>query len=406
MIVAAAPPCVAACQTRAIVARPRSSEDRGVVASTASFERERGPVPVEMGIWRVDGPSPRRLSVAALPSESVLEDFLEKDPALLGGRLLVIGRQVRTPHGKLIDLLAIDADGNLHVLELKRDRTPRDVVAQLLDYGSWVTTLDRDGVLAIANDHLDVPFEAAFEDTFQTSPPDEINGEQQLTIVAAALDPGSERIVEYLASFGVPINAVFFSHLEDGERRYLARSWLLRPEEVGAGAPGHKAGKTAEWNGRDWFVSFGDGLGRSWLDGRRYGFISAGGDRWYSRTLRTLPVGARVFVHIAKSGFVAVGETLREAERFDSADVMVDGTWLRLADQDLHAPYQHVDRAEDVTEENAEYVVPVRWIATLSQKDAYWEKGMFANQNSACKLRQQFTLDRLVARFDLSGDAE
>ena len=40
-----------------------------------------------------------------------------------------------------IDLLAIDADGNLHVLELKRDKTPRDVVAQVLDYGSWVTTL-------------------------------------------------------------------------------------------------------------------------------------------------------------------------------------------------------------------------------------------------------------------------
>lgn len=318
----------------------------------------------------------------------------------------MIGRQVRTPHGKIVDLLAIDVDGNLHVLELKRDRTPRDVVAQLLDYGAWATTLDRDGVLAIANGHLTVPFEAAFEDAFKTSPPDEINAEQQLTIVATELDAGSERIIEYLASFGVPINAVFFSHLQDENRRYLARSWLLPPDEVSPGAPGRKSGKRAEWNGRDWFVSFGDGLGRSWKDGRRYGFVSAGGDPWYSRTLRALPVEARVFVHIAKSGYVAVGETLREAERFDVAEVQLDGEWARLADQDLHARYRHVDDVSEITDDNAEYVVPVRWIAVVDQRDAYWEKGMFANQNSACKLRQLFTLERLAAHFDLTGDGE
>lgn len=33
--------------------------------------------------------------------------------------------------------------------------------------------------------------------------------------------------------------------------------------------------------------------------------------------------------------------------------------------------------------------------------EAYWEKGMFANQNSACKLRQEFTLNRLVQHFHL-----
>lgn len=358
-------------------------------------------MPVEMGIWRVDGVSPRRLTTATLPSEKALEDFLEQDPALLGERLLVIGRQVRTPYGKLIDLLAVDADGNLHVLELKRDRTPREVVAQVLDYGSWVTSLDRDGVLAIANGHLDQPFEVAFEDAFNATPPDELNGEQQLTIVATELDDSSERIVEYLASYGVPINAVFFSHLQDGDRRYLARSWLMPPDEISAGAPGRRSGKRADWNGRDWFVSFGDGLGRSWQDGRRFSFVSAGGDPWYSRTLRALPVGARVFVHIAKSGYVAVGETLREAQRFDAAEVVVDGTWSRLADQDLHAPYRHSDALGDVTDDNAEYVVPVRWIVSVDRRDAYWEKGMFANQNSACKLRQEFTLTKLSAHFDL-----
>ena len=112
-----------------------------------------------------------------MPSEVMLEEFLERDPSLLGERLLVIGRQVHTPYGKIIDLLAMDADGNLDVLELKRDKTPRDVVAQALDYGSWVATLARDEVIAIANNHLGRPFEAAFEDVFGVAPPDELNAE-------------------------------------------------------------------------------------------------------------------------------------------------------------------------------------------------------------------------------------
>src|SRR4051812_14364884 len=128
-------------------------------------------MPVEMRVWRIDGDRPRPLTAAVLPSEAALEDFLEQDPSLLGIRLLVIGRQVRTPYGKYIDLLAIDADGNLHVLELKRDRTPRDVVAQVLDYGSWVTTLTREQAIDIASEHLAEPFEVAFEDVFGSAPP-------------------------------------------------------------------------------------------------------------------------------------------------------------------------------------------------------------------------------------------
>jgi len=340
-----------------------------------------------------------------LPTESALEDFLERDPSLLGTRLLVIGRQVRTPHGKFIDLLAIDSDGNLHVLELKRDKTPREVVAQVLDYGSWVTTLTREQVIDLASEHLDSPFEAAFEDVFAGAPPDELNGEIELTIVATDLDASSERIVTYLRDFGVPINAVFFSYLEDEDRRYLARSWLAASEKDATTSPARKKGKRAEWNGLDWFVSFGDGGdGRSWEDGRLYGFVSAGGDVWYSRTLRSLPVGARVNVHIPGHGYVAVGETLAEAARFDEAQTLVGDQWVALANQQLNAPYLHGSPEQPQTDDVAEYVVPVRWFASSSKFDAYWEKGMFANQNSACKLRQEFTLERLATHFGLDDD--
>jgi len=361
-------------------------------------------MPVEMGVWRMDGDTPRRLPATSMPTEVMLEEFLERDPSLLGERLLVIGRQVRTPYGKFIDLLAIDSEGNLHVLELKRDKTPRDVVAQVLDYGSWVTTLDRDTIIDLATEHLGIPFETAFEDVFGTSAPDELNATLNLVVVATDLDPSSERIVSYLRDFGVPVNVVFFTYLEDDGRRYLARSWLAAGDDAGSGTGAtarKQKSKRAEWNGTDWFASFGDEGTRSWDDGHRYGFISAGGGTWYSGSLHNLPVGARVNVHIPKNGYVAIGEVLRPATRFDQAEVLLDGEWVRLADQDLTATYQYGPAGTRDSDDDAEYAVAVRWHIAVPKSDAFWIKGMFANQNSACKLRQEFTLDRLAEHFQL-----
>lgn len=360
-------------------------------------------MPVEMGMWRMDGDRPQRLVPSPLPTELMLEEFLSQDPSLLGERLLVIGRQVRTPQGKYIDLLAIDADGNLHVLELKRDRSPRDVVAQILDYGSWVTELGREEIVTRANEKLDTPFETAFESTFGSPVPDEINGMTNLTIVATDLDDSSERIVTYLRGFGVPINAVFFSFLADGDRRYLARSWLASEDyaQSGGSVTAKKREKVAPWNGVDWYVNFGDGEGRAWTDGRKYGFVSAGGGKWYSQTLRNLPVGARVNVYLPQRGYVAVGEVLRAAEQFARAEVWFGGGWVGLADQELNATYEEpVDRPGD--EDVAEYVVPVRWLTAVPASDAFREPGLFASQHSACKLRQQFTLERLADHFGLT----
>jgi len=185
-------------------------------------------MPIEMGLWRIDGSKPLRLEPTMMPTEAQLEGFLADDPSLLGERLLIIGRQVLTGHGKLIDLLAIERSGGLHVLELKRDKTPRDVVAQALDYGSWAAQLDHEQVLTIASKHfIESSFEAAFEETFGGSPPDELNLTQSLTIVAAELDEGSERIVSYLnQQFGVPINVVFFSQLLQRRRPSVPRTKL------------------------------------------------------------------------------------------------------------------------------------------------------------------------------------
>lgn len=152
-------------------------------------------MPVDIGLWRLDA-GIQRLLPTGMPSEKRLEDLIETDPSVLGQPLLLIGRQVPTVHGKYVDLLALDGDGAIHVLELKRDKTPRDVVAQALDYGSWVQDLSHEDVLAIYAKYTShKALEVAFEETFGVALPEELNTGHFLTVVASHLDAESERIV-------------------------------------------------------------------------------------------------------------------------------------------------------------------------------------------------------------------
>ncbi|WOK37295.1 hypothetical protein [Sphingomonas sp. C3-2] len=59
------------------------------------------------------------------------------------------------------------------------------------------------------------------------------------------------------------------------------------------------------WNG-EFYACFGHGSTRSWDEGRRYGFICAGGGSWYSNTLNLLSIGDRVSVKAPGHGFVGV----------------------------------------------------------------------------------------------------
>src|SRR5690606_18036712 len=79
-----------------------------------------------------------------------------------------------------------------------------------------------------------VPFEVAFASRFGGQPPEVVNESQELVIVASMLDDSTERIIEYLADFGVPVNAVFFRVFKDGDREYLTRAWLKDPSEAQA----------------------------------------------------------------------------------------------------------------------------------------------------------------------------
>ncbi|WP_254367833.1 hypothetical protein [Microbacterium sp. NC79] len=292
------------------------------------------------------------------------------------------------------------------MIELKRDKTPREVTAQVLDYGAWVSTLGRSEIQNVFEAYRPgVPLESAFVDAFDETVPDEISAQQTFTIVAASVDAATERIVRFLnEDYNVPINVVFFRHFVDNGSTYLARTWLVEHEVQAAAkavVPGKRSSTRETWNQLDWYVSFGENpTGRRWVDGREYGFVSAGGGDWFSRTLKNLEVGGRVFVCIPGTGYVGVGTVVGEAKRFDEAIITRDGVSTPLRDLPLEGTYR---RAGDESDDMAERVVPVTWIHTVPREQGFWKPGMFANQNTATKLRQQFTIDQVSAAFGLDG---
>jgi hypothetical protein len=194
-------------------------------------------MPEEVRIWQVDKTGAlTEIERSKLDREARIEKWISSDISLLSPDLLIIGEQVVTASGNRIDLLCIDRSGNLVIVELKRDKTPREVTAQTLDYASWVKDLDTEYIGGIAAGYLKKgeTLEAAFQSKFGIELPEVINEHHAMRVVASEIDDSTERIIRYLSeTYSVDINAVRFQFFqaEDG-REFLVRTFTVAPNVV------------------------------------------------------------------------------------------------------------------------------------------------------------------------------
>ena len=195
-----------------------------------------GFVAEEVRIWQVDkADALTEIKRSKLDREARIEKWISSDVSLLSPDLLIIGEQVETASENFIDLLCIDRSGNLVIVELKRDKTPREVTAQALDYASWVKELDPEGIEAIATAYLKGETLAiSFQSKFRSELPEVLNDHHAMLVVASEIDDSTERIIRYLSeTYGVDINAVRFQFFQaqDG-REFLVRTFTVAPREV------------------------------------------------------------------------------------------------------------------------------------------------------------------------------
>ena len=356
-------------------------------------------MPIRTALWKVSA-VPQPLPEAQLASEKLLEDMIVASPRLLSDEWMLIGRQEDTGFGGRIDLLAIAPDGSLVLVELKRDRTPRDVVAQSLDYASWVEKLRAEDIAAIytrfaPGRSLTEDFQARF---VQVLDEDSLNQSHQIIIVSASLDASTERIVAYLSERDIPINVLCFQVFANGSEQLISRTWLFDPVLTQVSAAAKPEGPNEPWNG-EFYHSFGHSAERSWEDAVRYGFICGGGGSWYSRTLQLLKPGDRVWAKVPSAGFVGVGRVTGQAQPIGEFRVTTPDGELSILEAEHHGHY-HQQYANDP--EKCEYFVPIHWLQTVPVNQAIQEIGMFGNQNTICKPttpKWRSTVERLKESF-------
>jgi len=188
----------------------------------------------EVRLWKIRKNILEEMHKPKLDLEERLESWIASDISIIAQNLLVIDRQCETDYGGVIDLLCIDEKGDLIIIELKRDKTPREITAQVLDYASWVEHLSPEKVQSIAETYLkNVSFEEAYQKKFNQNLPESINGEHRMLVVGSRIDSSSQRIINYLSeTHGVAINAITFNYFKEGEDEFLARTFLIEPSRV------------------------------------------------------------------------------------------------------------------------------------------------------------------------------
>lgn len=194
---------------------------------------------VEIRLWQIQPNNQLdEIESTGLDLEERLEDWLEKDVTILSDDILLIGRQITTDFGGIIDLMGLNGNGDVVLIELKREKTSREITAQILDYATWVKDLSNEQCTQIADKYLGKhgfdSLEEAFRKKFGIEVPEILNENHSMLVVASHIDSASERIIKYLSdNYGVNINAVTFQYFKksNGEE-YLARTFLIEPSQV------------------------------------------------------------------------------------------------------------------------------------------------------------------------------
>ncbi len=173
----------------------------------------------EIKTWEIREGKPvaveSKLSDAGRTETLDLEAWIETDPSIVRPGMRLIGRQVMTSSGPL-DLLAVDRSGDLVIIELKRDRLPREALAQAIDYASDLATWSIDKISEVCVKYTGESLEDIFTVTFpevdiETT---KINDRQRIVLVGFGAETALERMVEWLSdNYGVSINAVILKYV-------------------------------------------------------------------------------------------------------------------------------------------------------------------------------------------------
>jgi hypothetical protein len=184
-----------------------------------------------MEVYLVEQNDIKRVPEAELEQEAKLEQRLVRtNGAKIGDvEVLYVGRQGSPGEGGIFDILGVDKRGDTVVVELKRGRTPRKVVAQALEYAGEIRNVDYDYLDERYREFLrdeqaytdlsDIPsLRQAHQEYFNLEEPlseREFNDDQRLVVVGTDFSDVVLNMADFLREHGIDVVAVEYSTYRD-----------------------------------------------------------------------------------------------------------------------------------------------------------------------------------------------
>lgn len=167
-----------------------------------------------------------------LNKEAQLEDWLTNSPwAIAEESLLIIGRQTTARTGTEIrypDLIALDQNGNVVIIELKKGRAPREVIAQTLEYAAWASNLSEPDIKSIAESYLSNHFDTHFMDYFELEEVPSLGKQLRLFIASEEIPESVLNTCRFLRmNHKIDISCVTYTVYQDSEEHILVDSTIL-----------------------------------------------------------------------------------------------------------------------------------------------------------------------------------
>lgn len=180
-------------------------------------------------------------SEIGLKERNDIQEWIANNPGILeySQDLLIIQKEFDgfSDTERRLDLLALDAAGNLVIIENKRDDTGKDVVWQAINYASFCSTLSREDIIKIYADYLakyklegdaEQNLQEFFDDENMEYPTDN----QKIILVAREFRKEVLSTAQWLNNKGIEITCVKLTpHMYNGEV-FLDVDRILPQEEM------------------------------------------------------------------------------------------------------------------------------------------------------------------------------
>ena len=117
-------------------------------------------------------------SQLGLKERKDIQEWVAANPSILGEDLLVISKEFDKfdKTKERLDLLAVDREGKLVIIELKRDDTGPDVHWQAIKYASYLQNANATHIVEMLQKHANVSEEEATNDLLEHLGADDLNG--------------------------------------------------------------------------------------------------------------------------------------------------------------------------------------------------------------------------------------